>query len=67
MNMNEFAKYCFDFYGDKGIYPIGATMETITKAIAKLIEMRANDPEAIPFEGDSVDRECVRDIILAGV
>ena len=58
--MTKFINYCMDFYGAGGLYDIGAT----PKELAAALEIRRRD-QSIPFEGDSVDREMVRDILLA--
>jgi|TARA_R110000796_G_scaffold205939_1_gene322312 hypothetical protein len=58
--MSEFVKYVMRFYGKGGIYDFGATEEDIV--IATDIRLK-NKPE-IPFDGDSLDREIVRDILL---
>jgi hypothetical protein len=52
----EFIKYFESFYGPKGLYPIeGLTQEQVLLGIA----LRGKH-----FEGDSIDREAIRDIIL---
>jgi hypothetical protein len=53
----EFIRYCLDFYGPGGIYDIGATAAEVEAALD------ARMAHEIPFEGDSVDRELIRDII----
>ena len=61
----NFTGYMLDFYGAAGIYPFGFTAEQINLA-TQLYKCRLE--QAYPgqlFEGDSVDRERVRDIILA--
>ena len=60
--MCEFVAYVDDFYNEKsGIYPIiGMTDMMVIKAVQKHV---ANS--GMEFCGDSVDREKVRDIILA--
>jgi hypothetical protein len=57
--MDEFYSYVLDFYGPNGIYDIGATEEEVKKA-TELVKNEVGDD----FEGDSVDREKVRDVIL---
>lgn len=64
MNLYDFTDYCQDFY-DKGransLYPF-ATEAEITMAVLAHV----TDPNpAFPFDGDSMDREAVRDRILA--
>ncbi len=60
----NFTSYMMDFYGDNGIYPMGFTRTQITLA-TQLYKCRL--PEGEEFCGDSIDRERVRDIILAVV
>ena len=63
MNTN-FTQYMLDFYGPKGIYDYGFTAEQINLA-TQLYKCRMEDQFGqTEFEGDSVDRERVRDIIL---
>jgi hypothetical protein len=57
--MTTFIDYCMSFYGSGGLYDIGATPEELAAAL----EIRRRD-QSIPFDGDSVDREMVRDILL---
>lgn len=60
MNEKEFAEYVHGYYGDYGIFNIHASMSEIMRAI----EIRKIFNQ-IAFECDSIDREFVRDIILA--
>lgn len=60
MNEKEFAEYVHSYYGDHGIFNIHASMAEILRAI----EIRKIFHQ-VAFECDSVDREIVRDIILA--
>ena len=63
MNTN-FTQYMLDFYGPNGIYNLGFTAEQINLA-TQLYKCRMEDEYGqTEFEGDSVDRERVRDIIL---
>lgn len=58
--INNFVNYVFDFYGKGGIYDFGATRKEIREALTiRLIKVTDT-----PFDGDSVDREMVRDILL---
>ena len=60
----NFTQYMLDFYGPKGIYDYGFTAEQINLA-TQLYKCRMEDQYGqTEFEGDSVDRERVRDIIL---
>jgi len=56
-----FYEYVLSFYGNKdAIYPMGATLEQVKAATTKLIN---NNPSP-EFDGDSFDRERVRDIMI---
>ena len=61
MKKDDFIYYCLEFYGADGIYPIGATKETITKALDILSEVLIISQKE--FCGDSIDRELIRDIL----
>ena len=56
--MNEFVEYVHEFYGKGGIYDMGATRDNITTATIDYI----SSEDSLPFYGDSLDRERVRDI-----
>jgi hypothetical protein len=56
--IDGFYDYVLSFYGDDGIYKIGATRDMVMEATQKYISSGAN------FCGDSFDREHVRDIML---
>ena len=56
--MEEFYDYVLAFYGDDGIYKIGATRDMVMEATQKYISSGAD------FAGDSFDREHIRDIML---
>ena len=58
----NFTQYMLDFYGPNGIYPLGFNSTQISLA-TQLYKGRLAEGEE--FCGDSVDRERVRDIILA--
>ncbi len=61
----NFTGYMLDFYGPEGIYPYGFTAEQVNLA-TQLYKCRlATAYPGQQFEGDSTDRERVRDIILA--
>ena len=51
-----FVTYCLEFYGDGGIYDMGAT-ETQVLQVA-IDYLQSPDREA-PFHGDSFDREMI--------
>jgi hypothetical protein len=56
--MADFYNYVLSFYGENGIYKIGATLDMVMEATQKYINSGAE------FYGDSFDREHVRDIML---
>ena len=58
--MQEFYTYVRSFYGQRGLYPMGATLRDIKAATDVYLAREATD-----FEGDSMDRENVRDILIA--
>lgn len=58
MSHNEFIVYFLQFYGPAGLYP--ETLKSLTlEQIWLGIAMRGGQ-----FEGDSFDREAIRDMIL---
>jgi hypothetical protein len=57
----NFTRYMLDFYGSNGIYNYGFTAEQINLA-TQLYKTRMESGEE--FQGDSVDRERIRDIIF---
>lgn len=60
MIAEQFVEYVYDFYKpDSNLYPMNITRDDIQEAT----KIRLSD-ESIPFEGDSVDREMVRDIMI---
>ena len=56
----EFINYVKSFYGAGGIYPMGATDEMIIDATIQYL----TSPGAKWGDGDSFDREQVRDILI---
>ena len=60
--MDRFVTYCLDFYGDQGVYPLGFTRGQIELA-TELYQLKLKQGLET-FEGDTVDRENVRDLIL---
>ena len=63
--INDFVPYFNEFYGTNGIYPHGRdyTSADIMVAMCLLFEQRPDHK----FEGDTVDRELIRDIMLTSV
>jgi glutamate synthase domain-containing protein 1 len=58
-----FYNYCLDFYGVGGIYDMGATKDEIVNATTLRL-LSLTERTKVPFDGDTVDRELVRDIML---
>ena len=58
----NFTQYMLDFYGPNGLYPEGFNATQISLATQ---HYKCRLPEGTEFYGDSIDRERVRDIILA--
>jgi len=60
----EFVDYVESFYGDDGIYDLGfkVTREHIWNATS--VHLMGLTAERDTFEGDTVDREMVRDLII---
>ena len=57
----EFFNYCYDWYGKGGFRDHGATREMIAHGVM----WHLNDPDReIEFQGDSLDREHVREYII---
>lgn len=57
--MDEFYRYVLSFYGPYGLYPMGVTLADV-KAATEIHKKRTR----IRFDGDSHDREQVRDILI---
>ena len=62
----NFTKYMLDFYGSgpDAIYQYGFTAEQISLATQLYKTRLSENYPGQEFEGDSVDRERIRDIIL---
>ena len=58
-NFNEFIEYCLSFYGPNGLYDQGRTREQV--AYATLMYLDACNDQITWGDGDSLDRERVRD------
>ena len=59
--VNRFTQYLLDYYGPDGLYDFGLTRED---AIRATNIYKGALKTGVNFEGDSVDREAVRDILL---
>jgi hypothetical protein len=57
---DKFIEYVYSFYGPGGVYDMGATKNEI--ALATDLHISEGLPDS--FCGDSIDRECVRDLII---
>ena len=71
-NFNDFINYCLDFYGKGGLYDQGRTKEQIAFATTVYLDACAyyeglEDKDQYHVmtwgDGDSLDRERVRDIM----
>lgn len=60
--MNDFTDYVLSFYGHGKLYDMGVSRDDVLLATG----MRLGHclTIGIPFEGDSIDREAVRDILI---
>lgn len=61
--MIDFYDYVLSFYGAGGIYPMGATLIQVKQATSthlKILKLKEQE-----FCGDSIDRECVRDLLIS--
>ena len=72
-SLQEFIEYVWDFYNpNSDLYPIkGLTKKDILEALNvyqdRIIESKSNNNEYYTWgDGDSLDREHVRDIIING-
>ena len=64
-NFEEFIDYVLSFYGDAGLYPQGRTKEQVAYATTLYLDAIAHyDSDTYTWgDGDSLDRERVRDIM----
>jgi len=60
----EFVDYVESFYGDGGIYDLGFTVTREGIWNATSIHLMRLTAERSEFEGDTVDREMVRDLMI---
>jgi hypothetical protein len=61
--LDEFVDYVFSFYGEGGIYPMGANRTVVRNATNDIIKIARIKGEE--FCGDSIDRELVRDLLIS--
>ena len=59
----RFVDYVYNFYGPNGVYPMKVNKANILAATELLLQQYAEQSE-YEFEGDSIDRERVRDIMI---
>jgi hypothetical protein len=62
MRVVEFIDYVLGFYGSGGVYDMGATRDDVAVAVG--MRMARAKHSQVPFEGDSLDREAVRSILI---
>ena len=62
--INEFIDYVLSFYGPGGIYDMGMTRDEALMGTG--IRIGHSKFNGVHFEGDSIDREAVRDIVDLG-
>lgn len=63
MTHKEFIAYVLSFYGKKGIYAFRPVMRHSEASYALGILLKADAAGDHSFDGDSVDREVVRDVV----
>ena len=56
----RFIDYCLEFYGNRGIYDLKMTREELEQGLERRLQNRPD----VPFDGDTIDREFVRDEVL---
>ena len=56
----DFVDYCLEFYGHGGIYDYGFSFEEVCQGLIKRFGYRPS----LDFDGDSVDREYVREMVF---
>ena len=56
----DFVQYCLEFYGYGGIYDYGFSFEEVCQGLIKRFEYRPS----LDFDGDTVDREYVREMVF---
>jgi hypothetical protein len=58
--MNEFIEYVLSFYGHGEMYDMGVSRDDVLLATGMRLALRKD----IDFDGDTLDREMVRDILI---
>jgi hypothetical protein len=56
----DFVEYCLDFYGPGGVYDYGFTFSEICRGMIARFGYRPS----VDFDGDTVDREYVREMVF---
>ena len=56
----DFVEYCLNFYGPGGIYDYGFTFDEICRGMIKRFGYRPS----LDFDGDTVDRELVCEMVF---
>jgi hypothetical protein len=62
--IEEFVQYVLSFYGDSTQDPVYQMNVTRDDVLHALVELLLSTPN-FKFEGDSIDREKVRDVMIA--
>ena len=57
----EFVRYCLDFYGPAGIY---RELSMTAAELREGLRRRLRNRPSLAFDGDTIDRELVRDEVL---
>ena len=62
----EFTEYMNNFYGKGGVYPSTRTLtiEEVANAVIEDMNKRVKTNPDFVFDGDSIDRERIRDILF---
>ena len=64
MKKEDFINYVLDFYQPGAIYGDFFDNSLTKEEVIKAVDLRIKKSDDLPFEGDSIDREIVRDIIF---
>ena len=61
--LTEFIDYVMSFYGPEGLYQEFFVQPLMRSEVEKAVVKRLGET-TVPFDGDSIDRERVRDILF---
>jgi hypothetical protein len=59
---NEFVDYVLSFYGHGEMFDMGMTRDEVLLALGH--HMNDCEHREVPYEGDTFDREAVRDLVV---